>query len=209
VIFSLYVMSFAAALVTAVVFKGRFRSDEPFVLELPPYRLPTARQIALRAWQEVRQFLRRATKFIVGGVILIWLLTNLPAGAVPGGADTFAGMLGALVQPVLSPLGIDAKLTVALIFGFFQHFFSPAFGNTALWVEMGQINATFKDPNAFGATLAMLIPLFLGAGVDALLPFEAQANMAVAQVRRDFPTLGIIGGLDKRALAGTRDDIRR
>jgi ferrous iron transport protein B len=118
VIFSLYVMSFAAALVTAVVFKGRFRSDEPFVLELPPYRLPTARQIALRAWHEVRHFLRRATKFIVGGVILIWLLTNLPAGAAPGGADTFAGMLGGLFQPVLSPLGIDAQLTVALIFGF-------------------------------------------------------------------------------------------
>ena len=118
VIFSLYVMSFAAALVTAVVFKGRFRSDEPFVLELPPYRMPTARQIGLRAWHEVRHFLNRATKFIVGGVILIWVLTNLPAGAAPGGPDTFAGMLGNLFQPVLAPLGIDAQLTVALIFGF-------------------------------------------------------------------------------------------
>ncbi len=118
VIFSLYVMSFVAALVTAVVFKGRFRSDEPFVLELPPYRLPTLRQIALRAWHEVRHFLRRATKFIVGGVVLIWLLTNLPAGAAPGSVDTFAGMLGHWFQPVLAPLGIDERLTVALIFGF-------------------------------------------------------------------------------------------
>ena len=81
-------MSFVAAIVTAVAFKGRFRSDEPFVLELPPYRLPTLRQIVLRAWHEVRHFLRRATKFIVGGVVLIWLLTNLPAGAAPGSADT-------------------------------------------------------------------------------------------------------------------------
>jgi ferrous iron transport protein B len=118
VIFSLYVLSFVAALVTAVVFKGRFRSDEPFVLELPPYRFPTLRQIGLRAWHEVGHFLRRATKFIVGGVILIWLLTNLPTGVVPGGPDTFAGMLGRLFQPVLSPLGIDDRLTVALIFGF-------------------------------------------------------------------------------------------
>jgi len=118
VIFSLYVMSFVAALITAVVFKGRLRSDEPFVLELPPYRLPTLRHIALRAWHEVRHFLRRATKFIVGGVTLIWLLTNLPAGAAPGSADTFAGMLGHWFQPVLAPLGIDARLTVALIFGF-------------------------------------------------------------------------------------------
>ncbi len=118
VIFSLYVMSFMAALVTAVAFKGRFRNDEPFVLELPPYRFPTLRQIGLRAWHEVRHFLRRATKFIVGGVILIWLLTNLPAGAVAGGPDTFAGMLGRLFQPVLAPIGIDERLTVALIFGF-------------------------------------------------------------------------------------------
>lgn len=118
VIFTLYLMSFAAALATAVVFRGRFRNDEPFVLELPPYRLPTLRQIALRAWLEVRHFLRRATKFIVGGVILVWLLTNLPTGAVPGGDATFAGMLGRLFQPVLAPIGIDERLTVALIFGF-------------------------------------------------------------------------------------------
>ena len=118
VIFSLYVMSFVAAIVTAAAFKGRFRSDEPFVLELPPYRLPTLRQIVLRAWHEVRHFLRRATKFIVGGVVLIWLLTNLPAGVNPGSSDSFAGMLGHLFQPVLAPLGIDERLTVALIFGF-------------------------------------------------------------------------------------------
>jgi ferrous iron transport protein B len=118
VIFSLYVMSFVAAIVTAVAFKGRFVSDEPFVLELPPYRLPTLRQIALRAWHEVRHFLRRATKFIVGGVILIWLLTNLPLGTAAGSEQTYAGMLGRLFQPVLAPLGIDARLTVALIFGF-------------------------------------------------------------------------------------------
>lgn len=118
VIFSLYVMSFFAALVTAVAFKGRFRNDEPFVLELPPYRLPTVRQIGLRAWHEVRHFLRRATKFIVGGVILIWLLTNLPAGAAAGGPDTFAGLLGRFFQPILAPIGIDERLTVALFFGF-------------------------------------------------------------------------------------------
>jgi ferrous iron transport protein B len=117
-IFTLYLMSFAAALATAVVFRGRFRNDEPFVLELPPYRLPTLRQVSLRAWHEVRHFLRRATRFIVAGVVLVWLLTNLPTGVTPGGPDTFAGMLGRLAEPVLAPIGIDAQLTVALIFGF-------------------------------------------------------------------------------------------
>jgi ferrous iron transport protein B len=118
VLFGLYLVSFAVAMLTAVVFRHRFHSDEPFVLELPPYRLPTLRQIVLRAWHEVRHFLRRATRFIIAGVVLVWLLTNLPTGVAPGGPDTLAGMLGRLAEPVLAPIGIDAQLTVALIFGF-------------------------------------------------------------------------------------------
>jgi ferrous iron transport protein B len=118
VLFALYLVSFAMAMLTAVVFRHRFRSDEPFVLELPPYRLPTLRQIVLRAWHEVRHFLHRATRFIVVGVVLVWLLTHLPTGAAPGGPDTLAGMLGRLAEPMLAPIGIDAQLTVALIFGF-------------------------------------------------------------------------------------------
>ncbi len=118
VLFALYLASFAAAMLTAVMFRGRYRNDEPFVLELPPYRLPTLRQVALRAWHEVRHFLNRATRFIIAGVVLVWLLTNLPTGVAPGGPDTLAGMLGRLAEPVLAPIGIDAQLTVALIFGF-------------------------------------------------------------------------------------------
>jgi ferrous iron transport protein B len=118
VIFSLYLVSFAAAIVTAFVFRHKYRSDEPFVIELPPYRLPTLRQIGLRAWHEVRHFLRRATKFIVIGVVLVWLLTHLPASWPPEGADTLAAVLGRAFEPVLSPLGIDQQLTLALIFGF-------------------------------------------------------------------------------------------
>lgn len=118
VIFSLYLASFGAAILTALVFRRNYKSDEPFVIELPPYRLPTARQIGLRAWQEVRHFLHRATKFIVIGVSLVWLLTHLPSSVPPGSAGTLAGMLGQAFEPLLSPLGIDQQLTLALIFGF-------------------------------------------------------------------------------------------
>jgi ferrous iron transport protein B len=118
VIFSLYLASFGAAILTAVVFRRKYRSDEPFVIELPPYRLPTLRQIVLRAWQEVRHFLHRATKFIVIGVVLVWLLTHLPSSVPAGGADTLAGMVGRAFEPLLAPLGIDQQLTLALIFGF-------------------------------------------------------------------------------------------
>ena len=99
VLFSLYVMSIAAAMLTSLVFKRRFVNSDPFVLEIPPYRFPTLRQIVLRGWHEVRHFLRRATRFIVAGVVLVWLLTHFPVAAAPGGVDTWAGHLGRLAEP--------------------------------------------------------------------------------------------------------------
>ncbi len=118
VLFSLYLTSFATAILTALLFKRNFPNNEPFVLELPPYRFPTLRQMMLRGWHEVYQFLHRATKFIVAGVVLVWLFTNLPPSATPSGPDTFAGMVGAWMQPLFNPIGITPELTIALIFGF-------------------------------------------------------------------------------------------
>ncbi|WP_292779517.1 ferrous iron transport protein B [Methylophilus sp. UBA6697] len=118
VLFSLYLVSFATIFITAVLFKDKFASREPFVLELPPYRFPTPQQIWMRGWQEVKHFLSRATKFIVIGVVMVWLLTHLPTTAVPASAETWAGSIGRFFAPVLDPIGIDTHLAIALIFGF-------------------------------------------------------------------------------------------
>ncbi|MDD4910981.1 MAG: ferrous iron transport protein B [Sideroxydans sp.] len=118
VLFSLYLFSFLAAILTALLFKQRFTNTEPFVLELPPYRFPTGRQMLLRGWHEVTQFLRRASQFIIAGVVLVWILTNLPTTATPASADTLAGMIGAWLHPLFAPIGINEQLTVALLFGF-------------------------------------------------------------------------------------------
>lgn len=118
VLFSLYVMGVLAAMLTALIFKGQYRNNEPFVLELPPYRLPTLRMLLLRAWHEVRHFLKRASTFIVLGVVAVWLMTHLPWGVAVAGDQSLAGLVGNVLQPIFAPLGIDAKLTIALIFGF-------------------------------------------------------------------------------------------
>ncbi|MFD0929595.1 ferrous iron transport protein B [Methylophilus glucosoxydans] len=118
VLFSLYLVSFATIFITAVLFKRSFQSREPFVLELPPYRFPTPQQIWMRGWQEVKHFLARATKFIVIGVVLVWLLTHLPFSATPASPETWAGSIGRFFAPVLDPIGIDTQLAIALIFGF-------------------------------------------------------------------------------------------
>jgi ferrous iron transport protein B len=118
VLFSLYVMSIVMSIVTSLVFKRQYVNNDAFILEMPPYRFPTVRQMALTGWQEVRHFLNRATRFIVIGVVMIWVLTNFPQGVQPGSIDSWAGQLGNWLQPIFHPLGINAELTIALLFGF-------------------------------------------------------------------------------------------
>jgi ferrous iron transport protein B len=118
VLFSLYLFSFVAAILTAFLFRGRYPNKEPLVLELPPYRFPTIKQMWLRAWGEIRHFLRWSNRFIIFGVVAIWLLNNLPFGVPTASSQTLSGMIGQATQPLLAPIGINPQLAVALIFGF-------------------------------------------------------------------------------------------
>ena len=118
VLFSLYLVSFITIFITAMLFKSQYKSSEPFILELPPYRFPTGRQIWLRGWQEVRYFLSRASKFITIGVILVWVLTHFPLDAAPASGASLAGKIGDWFSVALNPIGIDSQLAITLIFGF-------------------------------------------------------------------------------------------
>lgn len=145
VIFGLYAMSFLAALLTALVFRGRFPSNEPLVLELPPYRLPTAGQMLSRAWSEVKHFWVWSRRFIILGVVAVWLLNNLPPGVEPASSGTLSGQLGQFMQPLLDPIGINPKLTVALLFGFI-----------AKEIVLGGLAVIYSqaDPAALGRAIA-------------------------------------------------------
>ncbi len=118
VLFALYVLSFLTAFGTALLFKRRLGSNEPLLIELPPYRLPTLKQVALRGWHEVYHFLNRASRFIITGVVMIWLLTHLPPGAAVGSSETLAGWFGGWLEPLLKPIGIDQHMAIVLLFGF-------------------------------------------------------------------------------------------
>ncbi|MCP9928877.1 ferrous iron transport protein B [Cyanobium sp. CH-040] len=118
VVFGFYGLSFLAAVITGLLFKRAFPSREAFVLELPPYRSPSLSTILRRGWTSMLNFLVTTRVFIVVGAAAIWLLTNLPPGAVQGSGDTLADGIGQLFQPLLVPIGMNPALTVSLFFGF-------------------------------------------------------------------------------------------
>lgn len=113
VLLSLYFASIAVAMGTALIFRKHFPSREPFALELPPYRLPVIDHVWQRGWGETREFLKLASTMIVTGVALVWLLTHYPTEQ-----HSLANAIAAFFQPVLSPIGIQAELSIALLFGF-------------------------------------------------------------------------------------------
>ena len=119
VLFSLYVMSFVLAFLTAWIWRGTARSGaDPLLMELPPYRLPTTAALLRQSFRESGHFLRQAGGFIILGVALVWFLTHFPLDATPASPETLAGRLAGWMEPVFTPLGIDQLLSIALLFGF-------------------------------------------------------------------------------------------
>jgi ferrous iron transport protein B len=118
VVFGFYLLSFMAAILTGLIFKQAYPSREAFVLELPPYRSPSLQTTLRRAWREMTNFMVTTRSFILLGVALVWLLTNLPAAAAQGSEQTLAHAIGNLFQPLLGPIGMTPDLTVSLFFGF-------------------------------------------------------------------------------------------
>ncbi|MGA0121005.1 MAG: nucleoside recognition domain-containing protein, partial [Methylophilaceae bacterium] len=114
VLFFMYILSFLIIIITALIFKDKKAINESVLIEMPPYRLPTIKQTLLTAIHEINHFLKRASKFILGGVIVVWLLTNFYVSTNVTIADHMSGFL----SPIFDPIGINDKLIIALIFGF-------------------------------------------------------------------------------------------
>ena len=117
VIFSLYVLGVVMALITAFVLRKSVLSGSlhHFVMELPPYRLPTLRLILRIVWAYVKDFLYRAGTLIFGASVVVWLLLNLPLG-VKDPSESLAGRLGKAIAPVFEPMGLgDWKMSTSLV----------------------------------------------------------------------------------------------
>lgn len=118
--FGIYVFGIICALlVTAVVSRSsaEMRSDLPFVLEMPPYRLPSWRPLLHNAWNRSKHFVTKAGKIIFSVTLVIWVLGYFPNQGASL-ADSWLGTLGQWIEPVFEPLGLDWKYGVAILTSF-------------------------------------------------------------------------------------------
>ena len=123
VMIGLYVTGIVAGILAALVLdKAVFRGKPiPFVMELPNYRLPSAKSVALLLWDKAKDFLQRAFTVIFFATIAVWFLQSFDAqlNVVSDSARSLLAMLGRLIAPVFAPLGFgDWRCATALITGF-------------------------------------------------------------------------------------------
>ncbi len=120
VILSLYGIGILVAIIVAFILQKIFLKTESniFILELPPYRLPTLKYVLLNAWMKTKAFVYEAGTFILATSIVIWFLLHFPIG-VKKTEDTVFGMISKTVAPVFEPLGFGKwEAAGALISGF-------------------------------------------------------------------------------------------
>ena len=123
VMIALYVFGIIMGILAALVLeKTAFRGRPvPFVMELPNYRLPSVKSVALLLWEKAKDFLERAFTVIFLATIVIWFLQSFDArlNVVESSADSLLAMIGQFLAPVFAPLGFaDWRCATALISGF-------------------------------------------------------------------------------------------
>jgi len=106
VIWSLYILGIALAIVMGLIFKRTlFRGEAPmFIMELPPYRMPALQSLLIHTWEKGKHFLIKAGTYILAVSVFVWFLLNLPWG-VESKRDSYLGQTGAVMAPLFAPLG--------------------------------------------------------------------------------------------------------
>jgi len=123
VIFSIYLLGIVVAVLSGIILKNTVLKGEtaPFVMELPPYRIPTLKGIGIHMLDRGKAFVKKAGTVIFAASVVVWFLQtfNISFQMVEDPADSIFGFIGNLIAPIFAPLGFgDWKSAVALLTGF-------------------------------------------------------------------------------------------
>ncbi len=123
VLLGLYALGILLAIVAAKIMSAFFKEDDlPFVMELPPYRVPTAKSILRHTWEKGRQYLQKMSGIILVCSMIIWFLGYFPNHNAYDSVKeqqehSFIGYIGKSMEPVLKPLGFDWRMGVGIVSG--------------------------------------------------------------------------------------------
>ncbi len=122
VLLGLYALGIVLAILAAKVMSRFMKDDDlPFVMELPPYRVPTAKSIFRHTWEKGRQYLQKMSGVILACSLVIWALGYFPRGEYETvqqqRENSYIGVIGKTVEPVLEPLGFDWRMGVGIVSG--------------------------------------------------------------------------------------------
>ncbi|MEA4957278.1 Fe(2+) transporter FeoB [bioreactor metagenome] len=120
VIFSLYLLGIAVAIIVAAILKRTtFKGiTSPFVMELPSYKLPSVKGVLIHTWEKGYGFIKKAGTIILAASIIVWILSSLPMGVDYGSQESVIGQIGTAISPIFGPIGFgEWQPAVALLFG--------------------------------------------------------------------------------------------
>jgi len=189
VIWTLYILGMLLAVLMGFIFKKTlFKGEAPmFIMELPPYRMPSFTSLCLHTWEKGKHFLIKAGTYIFAVSVLVWFMLNLPWG-VEHKRDSYLGKAGAAIAPVFQPVG----------FGTWEAASSLITGVIAKEIVVGTMGEIYapkqeeekKAPPTLGEDLKEIAVSFFDAGkkaVSTLLylpqkeePEEDQAGLKAA-----------------------------
>jgi len=174
VIFSLYLLGIITAVILGIILRRTvFQSDDlgAFVMELPPYRMPTVKSIWFHMWQRTKAFLENAWTLILIVSIFIWLLMSIPVQGEGSFADTpvedssYAALAG-IISPALEPLGFGSwEASGALISGFVA---KEVVVSTMAQVYSVEALEETGESTTFLEDVAFIITSFVSATIDTI-----------------------------------------
>jgi ferrous iron transport protein B len=163
VMFSMYLLGIVVAVLAALVFRKTLLKGESghFVMELPPYRLPTISGVIIHMWERGRMFLVKAGTIIFGVVVVVWFLSSMPWGVDYASADSWIGHIGSFIAPIFAPAGFGQwQAGVSIIFGFLAKEVVVGTMGTIFAVEEGVLGSTIAAQLGWTPLIALSFMVF-------------------------------------------------
>nr|WP_250160269.1 ferrous iron transport protein B [Caloranaerobacter azorensis] len=158
VVFSLYVLGILVAIIVGLIFKKTLFKGEgaPFVMELPPYRIPTLKGIFIHVWERVKGYLVKAGTIIFAASIILWFLLGYNFSGPADITESIGASIGKAIAPIFTPLGFgNWRAALSLVSGLLAK--EVVISNMAIIYGLGETVAEAAlegDITGFASTLS-------------------------------------------------------